>query len=65
MKGLINYHFYTASCIPDYGNSIVNVNAVLGCFFLHSMSQLVHAPAIVRDIDWASHVWPTDLPEDR
>jgi len=34
-------------------------------WFLYSMSQLVHAPAIVRNIDWASHVWPTDLPDDR
>ena len=34
-------------------------------FFLLSMSQLVHAPALVREMDWASHVWPTDLPEDR
>lgn len=35
---------------------------LLLCF---SMSQLVHAPAIVREIDWVNHVWPADLPEDR
>lgn len=34
---------------------------LLLCF---SMSQLVHAPAIVREIDWVNHVWPADLPED-
>ncbi|XP_048586432.1 lysine-specific demethylase 7A isoform X2 [Nematostella vectensis] len=28
------------------------------------MSSLVHVPAIVKELDWANHVWPTDLPED-
>lgn len=29
-----------------------------------SLTQLVHAPAFVREMDWANHAWPTDLPED-
>ena len=29
------------------------------------MSQLIHAPMVVREMDWVSHVWPSDLPEDR
>ncbi|XP_078342492.1 uncharacterized protein LOC144628287 isoform X2 [Oculina patagonica] len=43
-------------------NKILNVISLE--FSNTSLSQLVHAPAVVRDIDWASHVWPTDLPED-
>lgn len=38
---------------------------LLWAHIFFSLSSLVHAPAIVRDIDWASHVWPTDLPDDR
>ncbi|XP_068758652.1 lysine-specific demethylase 7A-like [Montipora capricornis] len=29
-----------------------------------SMTHLIRAPAFVREMDWANHVWPSDLPED-
>ncbi|KAJ7379357.1 Lsd1/2 complex PHD finger containing protein Phf2 [Desmophyllum pertusum] len=51
----------------EYYNSPVKkkiLNVISLEFSTTSLSQLVHAPAIVREMDWASHVWPTDLPED-
>ena len=60
MKVQIDWHV-----IIYYCHYRITILMLLWAHIFFSLSSLVHAPAIVRDIDWASHVWPTDLPDDR